>query len=188
MPEVTGTVERVSSKQLASGLYYSFLVNDEWYRTNKTKPPFDAGYKVKFTFNEDKYGKQVDVDSVKFKEGEAPAGGTAGGAATNSKEYWANREANDLHTQRRISYQGAINTAVSIVDLMFDKGLIELPKSKKVDEKIELVHNLVLDEAKSLFTEFMLLTDNYDTIMGNEEEVQVQEEPEQKEADDDGGW
>lgn len=176
MPQVTGTVERVNYKDLASGRYWSFLVADEWYRTNKTKPPFEAGYKVKFDFEENQYGKQVNMDSVKFKEGEAPPKSSGGGGRNDD-------------TQKRISFQAATNSAIAIIDMMFDKGLLELPKSKKADEKVALVTELVMNQAEELFRTYQLVPDNYDALMGgDEDEAEVDVPAEAQDAEDDEEW
>ena len=142
MPEVTGTVERVASKKLPSGMYYSFLMNDEWYRTGRTKTPVEAGYKVRFSFTDGQYGKQVDTDSLKFKEGEAPAqsSGKSGG------------EGGYAETQLRISFQAAFNSASNLVAEAIKNEFITFPKSAKAADKFAAYKNMVMDETINLYS------------------------------------
>ena len=96
--QLTGTVQRVSEKQLPSGLYHSFMLDDAWYRTGKIKAKgIEAGYKVQFDFTEDKYGKQVDIKSIKFKAGEAPPATNSGSKkAVGRDDFWSNKEVRDI--------------------------------------------------------------------------------------------
>lgn len=198
MPKVTGTVDRVSSKKLASGVYYSFCVDDEWYRTNRTRPPFEEGYQVQFVFNEDKYGKQVDMDSIKFKEGEAPpkgSGGKSSGGGISRDQYWSNKEVRDIDTQVRITYQSATNTALAFVTAALDKGVIDLPKSKKAADRLALFRELVNDETWYFFSKYHTSPALADEVGKDaEEDVEVDEPAAQPpveeviEDDEDDGW
>lgn len=178
MPQVTGVVEKITSKQLSSGTYYSFVMDDaEWYRTNKDKPPFVEGSTVTFTFDDGRYGKQVDLPSIVVAEGapkETPKAKKSFSGGGGKDQYWTDREARDLDTQKRISYQAAANTAIALVGLGLNTGVISLPKSKKESEKLALLKGIVEDQTKELFKSYQLVPDNYDELMGNPiEEVQV---------------
>ena len=120
MSEAAGLVAAVSSKALDSGTYYSFCIDDIWYRTGRDPVPFEKGNTVKFLFEENKYGKQVDLATLKVKEGKTV---TRGGGSSNERksdyqqkeEYWKNKDIRDIETQKSIRMAGSINTAIAMV-------------------------------------------------------------------------
>ena len=175
MPEIIGEIAAVSSKQLASGMYHSFCINDEWYRTGRDATPVQKGYKVKFTFTEDKYGKQVDVKSLQFKEGEAPPAGEKKPYAKKSsydpseakrrEVYWAEKEQRDIENQKRISYNGAMNTAIAVLNAAIANECVALPKGKNLGARFEALQAMISDEADRIFRVFQLVPTEYDSIM-----------------------
>jgi len=186
MTEMTGVVERTNVKELPSGMYYSFLINDDWYRTGRDKPPFEAGYTIKFNFEDTKYGKQVDLKSVKFKEGEAPPVTTkaSGGKPGSSNDFWAAKEVRDIETQKRISFNGAMNTALALVTAAFANEILTIPAKAKAEAKMDLFREMVVTEALHLYPMFQRVPDNHDTYMGvgvdvPRESLDSEEEPEE---------
>lgn len=161
-----GVVEQVTSKVLASGKYYSFRVGDEWFRTNKTKPPVEAGYKVKFTYTTDKYGNHVNMDSITFKPGEEPKEAKkAVPAGRSQSEYWEQKEIRDIDNQKRISFQAATNTAISMVNGAIEFGFLKLKGGAKAS--VEAYYAAVMDQAENLYRSYQLLPENHDEIMAN---------------------
>ena len=68
--QASGVVEAISKKQIKTRNgqkpVYSFLIDDEWYRTNFTKPSFEEGDEIEFDYVVGDYGNDVDVDSVEI--------------------------------------------------------------------------------------------------------------------------
>ena len=184
MPEVIGQIAAVSSKQLPSGLYHSFCVDDVWYRTGRDFTNVAKGYKVKFNFEENQYGMQVDVPSLKFKEGEAPPPQTNGAKAPYQKKsgydpteakrrekYWADKEARDIENQKRISYQAATNTAIQLLNGAIANDCVAVPKGKNLGARFEAFQAMVDEEAERIFRIYQLVPENFDAVMGGTEEV-----------------
>lgn len=194
MPEVVGVVERVNEKVLPSGKYYSFLIDDVWYRTGRDQPSFEAGYKVKFTFEEDKYGKQVKVDQVKFKEGEAPParGRATGGKPKTNSEFWENKEARDIDTQMRISFNGAFNSATALVTAAFANDIISLPAKTKAADKLDAFRAMVEEETVYLYRKFQNVPKDSAGYMATEEEAEetfdVEEAPTVDDVEEEEEW
>lgn len=176
MAQETGTVLAVSSKQLQSGTYYSFNVNDVWYRTGKKRAPVEKGYKVRFNYTEDKYGKQVDLTSVQFKEGEAPKSTgksyNAGGAGKDS--YWADKEKRDVDTQKRISYQAAMNTAINVVNGAISNEYLKIPGGKKAT--LEAYFAAIKEQAAELYRDYQNVPENHESLMDTGEETKPKED------------
>lgn len=192
MPEVTGQVQAVSSKVLPSGTYHSFCVDDEWYRTGRTPTQVQKGYKVRFAFNDTKYGKEVDVDSLKFKEGEAPPANSKGkgGVGLSKDQYWANKEAKDVDTQQRISFQAATNTAIALVTAAITNGYIAFPKSAKTEAKFDAYKEIIMKEAEDLFKIYQEVPENAERYCASKDSVaetfpEIEEEAPVEEVEED---
>lgn len=171
MAEVIGVIEQVGSREAKNGkMMYSFRIGDDWYRTGFNKVTgTEPGYKVKFNYSEDKYGKHV--DHVEFKPGEAPpapAKGSynrGGGGAASKDKYWADKEARDIETQKRISYQAATNTAIQFVNMAIANECITMPKGKSIAARFEALQQIVQAESDRIFRQYQLVPDLYDEIM-----------------------
>ena len=193
MPQTTGTVERTASKQLPSGLYYSFSVDGTWYRTGKKEAPVEAGYTVRFNYDEDKWGKHVDLDSLKFKKGEAPktSGKSGGGSgARNSNEYWEAKEQRDISTQKKISYAGVLNTSIQVLNTALDKEFFKIPGGKKAT--LEAYKAALFDVADELYQRVNSAPDRHEEMMAYGEEATPPKEDDmsdftEEEAPDEGG-
>lgn len=189
-----GVVEQVASKVLSSGKYYSFKIGNDWYRTNKTKPPFEAGYKVKFEFETNKYGNQVDIDSITFKAGEAPKKEVKAGRSQS--EYWEQKEIRDIDNQKRISFQAATNTAISMVNAALAGGFLKLKGGAKAN--VEAYNAAVMEQAEELYRIYQNLPANHEDIMSAGEEATppveddlsdfVEEDQTKPTNDDDDDW
>ena len=161
--EVVGQVQAISAKQLSSGLYHSFCMADTWYRTGTKKiEGVEKGYKVKFEFTEDKYGKHVVENTFKFKEGEAPpaaAKKSYGGGAKNNSEFWEKKEIRDIETQKRISFQAATNSATVLVNSALDREYLSKPTGKMAD-KFAAYTAMVLEETLRLYKLYQEVPEN----------------------------
>jgi hypothetical protein len=184
MTQVIGEVAAASSKQLPSGTYYSFCVDDVWYRTGREDSGVQKGYRVKFDFTEDKYGKHA--ENIQFKAGEAPPADAKkpyGGGKKSSydpqeakrrEKYWAEKELRDIENQKRISYQAATNTALAIVTAAMEKELVAVPKGKNLGAKFEAFQAMVDEEAERIFRIYDAIPANYEALVASDE---VQERP-----------
>jgi hypothetical protein len=176
MTQVIGEVAAASSKQLPSGTYYSFCVDDVWYRTGREDSGVQKGYRVKFDFTEDKYGKHA--ENIQFKAGEAPPAKSYGGGKKSSydpqeakrrEKYWAEKELRDIENQKRISYQAATNTALAIVTAAMEKELVAVPKGKNLGAKFEAFQAMVDEEAERIFRIYDAIPANYEALVASDE-------------------
>ena len=193
MNEVIGVVAKVHSKQLASGTYWSFVLDgdDQWYRHGRDKPAFDAGYKIKFTPTQDKYGVHADPKGVEFKEGEAPpqrekaaSGGGNKSDYQQRQQYWEDKEQRDIVNQKRISYQAATNTAIALVELALKTEAIKLPATK--NKAFPALQEIVGNEADRIYVQYAIAPDRHDELVSGEEQVVVTD-AEEEEAEEAGG-
>lgn len=95
---------------------YSFMADGEWYNHGFKKPTFNEGDDITFSFSEGKYGKDVDVASVRVVgSGRAPTAATvAGSAAPKSGGYMKAEKpfpVPALHGDRAIIRQNALTNA-----------------------------------------------------------------------------
>jgi hypothetical protein len=176
MTQIIGEVAAASSKQLPSGTYYSFCVDDVWYRTGREDSGVQKGYRVKFDFTEDKYGKHA--ENIQFKAGEAPPAKSYGGGKKSSydpqeakrrEKYWAEKELRDIENQKRISYQAATNTALAIVTAAMEKELVAVPKGKNLGAKFEAFQAMVDEEAERIFRIYDAIPANYEALVASDE-------------------
>lgn len=204
MPEVVGQVQVVSSKVLSSGTYHSFCVDDTWYRTGNTPVQgLEKGYTIKFTFTKDQWGNQVDMASINFKEGEAPppeakkaytkkSGGNSFQEEKVLREkYWNDKEVRDIARDKKISYAGALNTAIALVGAALDKELVALPKGKNLSLRFEAYKAMVHQEASELYTAIQATPERVENVVEDlpqQDEESFIEDVKPEETKDDGGW
>ena len=156
MSEAAGLVAAVSSKALDSGTYYSFCIDDIWYRTGRDPIPFEKGHTVKFEFEENKYGKQVDLSSLKVKEGKTTVTRSASNAGAKKsdyqqkEQYWKDKDLRDIATQKQIRMAGALNTAISMVTNAIASECLAAPKGKAA-ARFEAYTAMVQEEAERLY-------------------------------------
>ena len=183
MSEKTGMVAAVSHKQLASGTYHSFCVDDTWFRTGKVDVNVDKGYKVKFNYETDSYGNQVDVASLKFKEGEAPPpqpkkawGGKKGGGASDyakKEKYWQDKELRDIDNQKRISFNAAMNTAINFIQLAITNDCVKVPSAKSMPARFAALQAMVDEQTRRTVLEFQNAPSVVEELLAGQEEEEL---------------
>ena len=171
MSEVTGYVEAANSRESGGKRYFSFLVDGTWYGCGVRNPKVSKGDKVKFEASQNGKYWNVDMNTFKSKEGEAPqvsqnksagsykkSGGGGGGQTTENWEarqkYWDNKEQLDVERQQIISLQAATNTAIEMVNSGIEQGFLTVAGSKK-NEKWESYKEYVLGVANDLFAVYL---------------------------------
>jgi len=171
MSEVTGYVEAANNRESGGKRYFSILVDGTWYGCGVRNPKVNKGDKVKFEASQNGKYWNVDMNSFKSKEGEAPqvsqnksagsykkSGGGGGGQTTENWEarqkYWDNKEQLDVERQQIISFQAATNTAIEMVNSGIAQGFLTVAGSKK-NEKWESYKEYVLGVAKDLFAVYL---------------------------------
>ncbi len=209
MTDVVGTVQVVSSKVLSSGTYYSFCVDDNWYRTGKTPTEgLMKGHTIKFTFEKNQWGNEVDTSTIEFDKAETPVEVTkkpyakSGGGGLGFKEekvlrekYWNDKEVRDVERDKKIGYAGALNTAIALVGSALDRELIAKPTGKNLGLKFDAYKAMVEESANGLYALIQSTPGRHDELVGTEvvesgddesfaEDVQVAEGP----AETTDGW
>lgn len=151
MAVATGVLKRINAKHgtNARGEWtaYSICVgpaanndNDTWYRLGFEKPKVNEGSVVKFDYEEDARGNKKVVGDILVdktateavaKQTSKPRGGGGGGY-------------NDPERQASIIRQSATKDGISIVNMMLEHGVVEIPKKKadRFDFVLELVTNV----------------------------------------------
>lgn len=184
MPEKIGTVTALSKgRVVGDNTYYGFCIDDVWYNTATTKTQAERGYQVKFTYTTNQKGfHDVDLSTFKFKEGEAPPpqNKSYGGGKKSSYDpaeskrreaYWAEKEARDVETQKRIGYNAAMNTSITIINAALDREILA-PIKGKASDRLVAYQAIIEEETKRVFQLFQTVPDRYDDLMG----VEVEEE------------
>lgn len=154
MPNVSGVVKWVGSKAVRNSTLWSFSVegNTEFFRCGFTKPNINKGDNVTFEYEVNQYGNQVNAKDIRVL-GSAPA--QAARAAPTQQvsggskdDYWKKKEENDVVKDASIQYMACTNTAVSILKLAQDAGVLTLgagAKANKLDTLLQQVY-LIRDE------------------------------------------
>lgn len=154
MPNVSGVVKWVGSKAVRNSTLWSFSVegNTEFFRCGFTKPNINKGDNVTFEYEVNQYGNQVNAKDIRVL-GSAPPQATrtaptqqvSGGS---KDDYWKKKEENDVVKDASIQYMACTNTAVSILKLAQDAGVLTLgagAKANKLDTLLQQVY-LIRDE------------------------------------------
>ncbi len=155
MPNVSGVVKWVGSKAVRNSTLWSFSVegNTEFFRCGFTKPNINKGDNVTFEYEVNQYGNQVNAKDIRVL-GSAPpqaarptpAPQVFGGGSKD--DYWKKKEENDVVKDASIQYMACTNTAVSILKLAQDAGVLTLgagAKANKLDTLLQQVY-LIRDE------------------------------------------
>ena len=154
MPNVSGVVKWVGSKAVRNSTLWSFSIegNTEFFRCGFTKPNINKGDNVTFEYEVNQYGNQVNAKDIRVL-GSAPPQVTRSAPAqqmsSGSKDdYWKKKEENDVVKDASIQYMACTNTAVSILKLAQDAGVLTLgagAKANKLDTLLQQVY-LIRDE------------------------------------------
>jgi len=194
----TGTVKKVFER---GGRHSLLMDDDQWYGLGRNAAPgvFD-GATVRFSWVQNGKYKNITEGTVQVKEG-APTQTksytqkASGGASDYAKKekYWLDKEQRDIDTQKRISYQAAMNTSINLVNTMLEGGFMTAPKGKVAD-KHEAYMAMVYETADELFRVYQTLPENADEILAAgtvdtsidvKEGMQAQGEEKQEEGNDD---
>lgn len=154
--QTSGVVTRISSKPMGSrgGTVYSFqLADGDWYRTGWKDSGVEEGDSITFNYDEDQYGLQVDINSI--KKGEKVAQNTPVDKAVtankkkgNSRDsYWEDKAVDDKIRQNIISYQAAWTQANVLVATALSNGLLETKgaDNKKFGNLFTYVEGVAMD-------------------------------------------
>ena len=157
MPNVSGVVKWVGSKAVRNSTLWSFSVegNTEFFRCGFTKPNINKGDNVTFEYEVNQYGNQVNAKDIRVI-GAAPVNAPTKGASWPTQgvgggskdDYWKKKEENDVVKDASIQYMACTNTAVSILKLAQDAGVLTLgagAKANKLDTLLQQVY-LIRDE------------------------------------------
>lgn len=137
-----GVVQRVLTKDFRGKMLYSFSLGEDkpLFGLGGVKPNFNEGDEISFEYILNNKGYPVvDGKSVKVVDRSngtpqaAPA--QARSPATSREEYWLNKEARDIETQKRISFQAARNSSIETFSKAVELGLVSLGQKK--DEKFD---------------------------------------------------
>jgi len=172
----------------------SFLMDDdEWYGLGHAKQDAQDGDKAKFDWEPNGKYKNVVKGTCKIKKG---SGGAGGGAKGNSdyklrQEFWDAKEKRDIETQQKISYAGALNTAVHMVTSMIEKDLLKLGGKKA--EAWSAFEAFVNELAETLYVRIQAQPEFHEALMEKAapppaEEPEGTEAPEDGFDDDDEDW
>lgn len=195
--QFTGRIQKAFAK---NGRHTMLMDDDNWYGHGYTPLPSGAvdGAMARFTYTMNGTYRNIDEGSIKIKPGSADAApkspesrgnssgyrGKKSGGATDAKaraQYWEDKEARDIDTQKRISFQAAMNTAIAMVNGALANGLLSVGGAKKAqyDAYVEIVK----EEAKVIFRSYQEVPDNMDEYMGAGESTPMENLPEDMECD-----
>lgn len=154
MPNVSGVVKWVGSKAVRNSTLWSFSIegNTEFFRCGFTKPNINKGDNVTFEYEVNQYGNQVNAKDIRVL-GAAPPQATRAApvqqmSGGSKDDYWKKKEENDVVKDASIQYMACTNTAVSILKLAQDAGVLTLgagAKANKLDTLLQQVY-LIRDE------------------------------------------
>lgn len=174
---VKGISEKLVTAKGKKVPIYSFILqdNDEWFRTSFEEPDFEKGDLITFSYSVGDYGNDVDMKSIEILEEDAaaaeeeeeeeekptrsrrssksktkPKAVNKSGNKTTKDDFWAAKEKRDVENGVRISYHGAVNTAVNIVSALIANEQIALPTLKKRKAAFD---DLVAEYAEQLFAQ-----------------------------------
>lgn len=164
MPNVSGVVKWVGSKAVRNSTLWSFTIegNDEFFRCGFAQPKINKGDNVSFNYEVNQYGNQVKATDIKILAPSQAPVQTSRGSSTSSvggkDDYWKKKEENDVVKDVSIQYMACTNTAVSILKLAQDAGVLALgtgAKAGKLDALLQQVY-LIRDE---LYTQVLTARD-----------------------------
>jgi len=188
-----GSYKGVIKKVFEKGGRQSFLMDDDnWYGLSFDKVDAQDGDKAKFDWDTNGKYKNVIKGTCVIKKGTGSAG--AGGGSSNyaqKEKYWAEKEVRDIGTQQKISYAGALNTAVCMVNAMLERELLNLG-GKKADAW-DAFEAYVNDLAETLYVRIQSAPEYHEQLMSgapfqDQQGPEGTEAPEEEEDEDEGDW
>ncbi len=148
-----GVVQRVLNKDFKGKMLYSFSLGEDkpLFGLGGVRPNFNEGDKITFEYILNNKGYPV-VDGKSIKVVERGANGAqavpaaAGVPAQGREAYWSNKEARDVETQKRISFQAARNSAIETFSKAVELGLVSLGQKKdtKFDNFLRGINKLTV--------------------------------------------
>lgn len=129
MPTMTGVVEKIFEK----GGRYSFVIDEKWYSTYRTKPSCNEGDTISFEYVVKGNFQNADPATIEVVSATAPAKVESSGA----------------NRQDTISYQAARKDALVFAQMAVEVGAIKLPT--KQDEKYDALMGIVLELTDEFF-------------------------------------
>lgn len=193
MGSYSGVIKRVHEK---NGRMSFLMDNDEWYGLGHAKKEGAAeGDTAKFDY--DMNGKYMNVikGTCKLKKGKGSAGAGGGGGSSyaQKEKYWADKDIRDIETQKKISFAGALNTAVSMANAMIAADLLKLG-GKKADAW-NAYEAFVNDLAETLYVRIQSQPEFHDGMMESrpfqavaEEGTEAPVDEPEAEEEEDGDW
>lgn len=183
MGSYSGVIKKVYEKNGRQ----SFLMDDDtWYGLGHNRKDAEDGDQAKFDWEANGKYKNVIRGTCKIKKGEGSAGGGSTGKSdyASKEKFWADKEARDIGTQMKISYAGALNTAVAMTNAMITKDLLRLGGKKA--EAWDAYEAYVNDLAETIYVRIQSQPEFHEQLMENApfkgESPEGTEEP----ADDNG--
>ena len=176
--EYKGIAKKVFER---NGRHSILCDDDKWYGNGNTKPPCSDNDQVKFEYEMN--GKYMNItpgtiqrkdnpnppvdDGYKGKKGGGGAGGSGFQADKAAREaYWAKKDVDSIATQKIISFNGALNTATTIISSAVANELITL--KGKAGAKYDAYFAMILEEAETIFRTLQRVPENYDALMGGD--------------------
>ena len=153
MPTMQGTVKWVGSKTIRNSQLWSFSLNEsqDFFRTGFDQPSIARGDAIMFDYEVNQYGNQVKAKAIRVIDAPkavAQTGAGAGRPDVGKDQYWKNKEDKDVIKDAAIQFLSCTNTAVSVLKLALDAGVLNLgsgTKTSKLDALLAQVY-LVRDE------------------------------------------
>lgn len=149
-----GVVQKIHKQKM-----YGVLMDDEqWYGHGSDQPKFNEGDLIEFEYDENQKGtrvykniipKSVQVISASNGDKGVESGGSSRQSGSAPKQgktmtkdnYWENKAAEDIKTQKAIRYQASRNSAIEVVDLLLKNECVSLGNAKQ--KKAGIVEELV---------------------------------------------
>lgn len=149
--QVTGNVQRITTRQAGRGTATNIQVNGQWYGCGFNGVPCQEGDVIQFTATQNGQYWNADVRTIQVLSGgggqqqQAPAqqrqqqgparaqGGNARASSGGSRDaYWEKKEERDVITQKVIQLQASRNSAIAVCSAAVSAGILPLP-TKKAD-------------------------------------------------------
>ena len=172
---ISGIVSKVNARDMqgARGPYklYSFALQGQqgWHSLGFELHGISEGQSISFETRQNARGyAEVDPDSIKILEGQVVAARDAavvakapytpkkvwGGGKSGGKkdEYWDNREARDIETQKRIELQSCRNSALQFIDILVKTDAMKFGKASQA-EKAGILEDMLSHYTKAFLAE-----------------------------------
>ena len=146
MPQATGRVSRIFTKDWQGKTLYSFKIdgNDEYFRTGETQPAFAEGDNISFSYGQTANGaNNVQRGSAKVESSAPkPSGGQQPSAGRGPDT-----------RQHLIMYQASTNYAIQMTTAALAAGILPAAGTNKA-AKWDTYKGLVHEIRDEIFTEF----------------------------------